>query len=176
MAWVIDRINGSHDRKTFDCGHHSLNDFIRRWARDRDRMGAGATYVAVAPGAGRVLGFHTIATGTVTFTQIPKDLPKSFPTHPIPTVHIGRLAVDAAEHRKGLGKMLTIHSLKLAASTAQSIGVYAVDVFAVDDAAKGFYEHLGFISMRDTPRHLFMEIDLVRQVAADAGWVDEQPH
>jgi hypothetical protein len=54
-------------------------------------------------------------------------------------------------------------------TASASIGVYAVDLYALHDKAKSFYLKYGFIEMLDEPLHLFLPIETVRVVAGIAG-------
>jgi hypothetical protein len=56
-----------------------------------------------------------------------------------------------------------------AAVAANSVGVYAVDVFALHGKAKAFYLKYGFVEMLDQPLHLFLSIATARQLAKIVG-------
>jgi GNAT superfamily N-acetyltransferase len=169
VPWTIERLNPDHDIANVDCGEPSLNSFLQKHALNNDRAGLGRTFVAVDPGQKGVLGYFTISTGSVTFDAVPDHVRKRLPRYPIPTIHIGRLAVDARCQGKGLGETLLVESLGKAATAASSVGVYAVDVFALHDKAKRFYLKYGFIEMLDQPLHLFMPIATVWRVAKIVG-------
>ena len=110
-----------------------------------------------------------MSTGSVTFDTIPDHARKRMPKYPIPTIHIGRLAVDVKCQGKGLGETLLVESLCKAAIAANSVGVYAVHVFALHDKAKTFYLKYGFVEMLDQPFHLFLPIATARLLAEIAG-------
>ena len=57
---------------------------------------------------------------------------------------LARLAVDISEHGKGLGKALLFDALKRVEEAADIVGLRAVMVHAIDDAARQFYEHFDF--------------------------------
>ena len=46
-------------------------------------------------------------------------------------------------------------ALRLAAT---ELAVAAIEVVAIDDNAKRFYERLGFLSLHDNPRHMYLSI------------------
>ena len=150
----------------FDCGEPSLNSFLKKHALNNDRAGLGRTFVATKPDDAIVAGYSTISAGSVTFDVVPEHLAKRLPKYPIPTVHIGRLSVDLHSQGKGLGEALLIDALRKAATVAQGVGVYVVDVIALNDRAKSFYLKYGFTEMLDERRHLFLPIESARRVAA----------
>jgi ribosomal protein S18 acetylase RimI-like enzyme len=168
VPWSIERFDSKHDIAAFDCGEPSLNLFLQRHALNNARAGLGRTFVAVEPGLTRVLGYFTVSTGSVSFDTVPDHGKKRLPKYPIPTVHVGRLAVDATCQGQGLGETLLVESLRKTASASDSIGVYAVDLIALHDQAKRFYLKYGFTEMLDSPLHLFMPIGTVHRLAKAA--------
>ncbi len=98
------------------------------------------------------------------FDTIPAKWSKRLPHHHIPAVHLGRLAVDESMRGQGLGGDLLFHALQTAVQSSETIGVYAVDVFAIDENAKLFYEKFGFQPLNDDSFHLFLPVKLVRQL------------
>jgi len=146
-----------------------MNSFLQKHALNNDRAGLGRTFVAIEPGQAEVAGYFTVSTGSVNFAAIPDSIRKRLPKYPIPTVHIGRLAVDVTFQGKRLGETLLVEALRKAATASKDVGVYAVDLFALHDKAKCFYLKYGFVEMLDEPLHLFLPIETVRKVA---GFID----
>ena len=66
-----------------------------------------------------------------------------------------RLAVDRHWQGKGLGAALVADALRRAIQVADIAGVRAVLVHAKDDAARRFYEHLGFEPFPGEPLVLY---------------------
>ena len=77
-----------------------------------------------------------MACGAMGFEVIPVKWAKRLPHHHLPTVHLGRLAVDESMRGQGLGGDLLFHALETAVEISDVIGVYAVDVFAIDESAR----------------------------------------
>src|ERR1035437_6542117 len=115
MPWTIQPLSPSRDLASFDCGESSLNSFLQRHALNNDRAGLGRTFVAIQPGQSRIAGYFTISTGSVRFDAIPEHARKRLPKYPIPTVHIGRLAVGLQSQGQGLGEALLVEALRKAA-------------------------------------------------------------
>jgi len=156
---IIEPLSSQHDRSTFDCGEPSLNTYLRQYARQNDEKGLGRTYVAVASGETRVEGYYTISTGAVTFEQVPEKLPR----YPIPVVHLGRLAVGLHTQGKGLGEVLLIDALKRAAQASEQLGIYAVEVYAINEGARSFYLRYGFTPLLDQ-LHLYLPMKTIRKL------------
>ena len=165
MPWVIQGLDAPVDLANFDCGEKSLNLFLQKHALNNDRAGLGRTFVAVEQGMNHAAGYFTISTGSVKFDTVPEHAAKRLPKYPIPTVHIGRLAVDVTCQGRGLGETLLVDALRRAATASRSVGVYGVDVIALHAKAGAFYLRYGFVGMLDAPLHLFLPIESARLVA-----------
>lgn len=147
-----------HDRGAFDCGVEKLNNYLKRFAGKHTQERIGKTFVAVSTSESPdILGYYTIAMGAVAFTVVPANLPY----HPVPVVHLGRLAVSVACQGKGIGEDLLIHVLQRAVRIEKEIAVYAVEVVAKDERAKGFYEKYGFSPLKDDPLHLYLPMKTI---------------
>ena len=132
-----------HDHTGFDCGSEPLNSFLKQYALQGQRVGSSQTYVATT--GVKVVGFHTLVVGEVTYEDVPERLAKGLPRFPVPVIVLARLAVDDSWKGKGLGAALLVDAIRRVLNAADIAGVRAMVVHAKDDAAKAFYEHLGFI-------------------------------
>jgi len=155
---IIEPLNATHNRESFDCGVESLNDFLKRFAKQNDKKGLGRTYVAVNESHERICGYYTIASGAVSFETIPENLPR----YPVPVIHLGRLAVDKDFQGQRVGKVLLADALRRAVKIAEELGVYAVEVYALTETAKEFYTKFGFSALRDERLHLYLSIKKIR--------------
>lgn len=165
MRWSIQRFTSAMDAAGFDCGEASLNSFLQRYAISNDKAGLGRTFAAIEVGQTQVAGYFTLAAGSVRFDMIPDHAKKRLPKYPIPTVHIGRLAVDVRSQGRGLGETMLIEALRRASAASADVGIYAVDVIALHDRAKSFYLKYGFSEMLDQPLHLFLPMAMARAAA-----------
>jgi hypothetical protein len=161
---IVELLQSHHDRATFDCGNTSLNNFLRHQARQNMDRHVGVTHVVVeAAGDTKILGYYTLVTRTIDRDIIPA---KGLPSGPIGVVLLGRLAVDIAAQRRGLGKRMLLRSMKQTLSAATEVGIFALVVNAIDDAAKGWYLGLdwGFVQLLDDPHHLYISIKTLKQL------------
>jgi GNAT superfamily N-acetyltransferase len=78
---------------------------------------------------------------------------------PVPVVLLGRLAIDREWQGKGLGADLLRDAVMRAASAAGVIGVRAILVHAISDAAKAFYERHGFRPSPVDPMTLMITVE-----------------
>jgi GNAT superfamily N-acetyltransferase len=161
--WQIERLDRSHERREFSCGRGFLDDFLRTLVRQYEKRNLGRTYVAVRAGDKRVLGYYTLASGSVSFESLPSKSARKLPRHPIPVVLLARLAVDQSAQGQGLGAALLVDALERCLLLAESVGVHAVEVEAIDEVAKAFYEKYGFVPLSDAPNHLYLPVATIRQ-------------
>lgn len=165
--WPIERLNDSHQREAFDCGNASLDNFLKTLASQYERRHIGRTFVATRTAEKRVFGYYTSAAGAFSLTALPKSARKKLPKHPLPTLHLGRLAVDLSCRGQRLGETLLFHFLHKARTASEEMGVFAVDVVATDDSAARFYVKYGFLPLEDAPLHYYLPIATIEQLFAE---------
>ncbi len=152
----------SHDRRDFDCGIPSLNQYLLRSARQNQDKDMGRTYVLVEEGRSRVWGYYTLSSSTIDFEEYPQSA--GLPQYPIPAVLLARLAVDKQRQGEGLGRDLLLHALNTARRHADSVAAAAVVVDALDEAAQAFYEKHGFQPLNKAGRHLYLTMKNIRML------------
>ncbi len=162
--WVIERLRASHDRTRFACGKAPLDVFLRTLVTQYEKRHLGRTFVASDPGQARVAGYYTLAAGSIGVTRLSESVRKKLPRHPIPTIHLGRLAVDQEYQGRNLGKVLFFHALRQALEVSERLGAFALDVLALDDGARAFYLHYGPLPLEDDPLHLYLPMATIEKL------------
>lgn len=163
-TWRIERLSDAHDRSAFDCGKPALDDFLKRLAGQYERRDFAAVYVATTPPSNAVLGYYSLSSGSVDLTALPEAVRKKLPRHPVPVIHLGRLAVDQNVRGQGLGRHLLTDALRICTELAAKVAVHAVEVRAIDDEARSFYQKYGFRPLADDPLHLYLSMNVVRKL------------
>jgi len=138
----IEKLRREHDLSLFDCGNPTLTNWLRKFAWTNQQADSAKTYVALAED--RVVGYYALTTGSVHKHESPERIAKGLANHPVGVILLARLAVDHTQQGKGLGKALLFDALERTEEAADIIGVRAVLVHAIDDAARRFYEHFNF--------------------------------
>jgi GNAT superfamily N-acetyltransferase len=159
--WQVERLDRSHQRGEFACGKASLDEFLKALVSQYEKRRLGRTYVAVRPGDRRVFGYYTLACGAVPFQNLPAETTRKLPRHPVPVALLARLAVDRDAQGQGLGKVLLLDALQRCLALSEQLGLFAVEVVALDDAAKGFYRKYGFVSLPDSELHLYLPVKTI---------------
>lgn len=151
-----------HDRAAFSCGAPELDRYLQRQASQDARRNVAAPFVLCAAGSAAVIGYYTLSAISIDAGELPDDITRKLPRYPdVPAVLIGRLAVDAGQSGKGLGKYLLVDALRRAWEGTAQIAAAAVIVEARDEDAASFYEHFGFRRFPDHANRLFMPMQTV---------------
>jgi ribosomal protein S18 acetylase RimI-like enzyme len=101
--------------------------------------------------------------------DLPEEQRKGLPRYPeVPTVLLGRLAVDHRYAGQGWGKTLVLDALRRCLAHYEQIAAAAVVVDAKDDSARLFYERCGFLRLLDSEdsheNRLFLPMKTIEQL------------
>lgn len=138
----------------FDSGQPALNQFLQRYALVNQKANSAQTYVCSL--GNLVVGFYSLAVGSVDPEAAPARVMKGLARHPVPVMILARLAVDKEHQRKGLGQALLKDALLRTAQAADIVGIRCLLVHAKDDAARHWYESWEFEPSPTDPYHLFL--------------------
>lgn len=148
----------------FDCGQPSLNQFLQRYALVNQKANSAQTYVCCL--GGEVVGFYSLAVGSVDPEDAPARVMKGLARHPVPVMILARLAVDRDHQGKGLGKTLLKDALLRTAQAADIAGIRCLLVHAKDEAARRWYESWEFEPSPTDPYHLFLMLKDLKALLA----------
>ena len=151
---VVEKLAKEDDLSGFDCGNPALNDWLKRFALVNQESDSSQTYVVRRDKA--VAGYFSLTVGSIRPEESPARIAKGLARHPIGVVLLARLAVDKREQGTGLGKALLKNALIRIEAAADTVGVRAVLVHAIDQNARQFYEHFGFERSRADPFQLLL--------------------
>lgn len=140
--------------QSFDCGDAALNSFLHRFALVSQQSNSAQTYVCGYGGS--VVGFYSLAVGSVDPAAAAPRVIKGVPKHPVPVMILARLAVDVAHQRVGLGRALLKDALRRTAQAADIAGIRALLVHAKDERARNWYLSFDFEPSPSDPLHLFL--------------------
>lgn len=166
MTVEIRALERNDDRQSFRSGDEALDLFFHRYAgQNQFRHHIGVTYVAIE--AARILGFVTVAPGSLDAADLPSG--RKPPSYPMPILRVARLAVDHTARGRGLGKALLRFAIELAERMSNELGCVGLVVDA-KAAAEEFYRRYGFVLVeavegagpqRPEPRSMFLALGTV---------------
>jgi len=150
----IRKLTPSDAVQSFDCGDAALNSFLHRFALVSQQSNSAQTYVC--DHGGSVVGFYSLAVGSVDPAAAAPRVIKGVPRHPVPVMILARLAVDLAHQRVGLGRALLKDALRRTAQAADIAGIRALLVHAKDERVLKWYLSFDFEPSPSDPLHLFL--------------------
>lgn len=138
-----------YDLSQFDCGEESLNTFLtehlKRQHRGKFLRGYVLTTQEPKP---RILGYYTLSGSCFEKAYLPsKSHQKRIPYKNVPSVTLGRLAIDKHLQGQGYGELLVIHAMKTVYLASFAVGIHGLFVEALNHKAKDFYLKMGFIPL-----------------------------
>ena len=158
-------LDSGHKLELFDCGDEPLNAYLKRYAMANQRAGAARTYVTHRSRV--VIGYYSLAAGSVELRQAPARVAKGLARHPVPVTLLARLAVDRREQGAGIGASLVQDALLRHLQAEAIIGSRALLVHAKTNAAASFYAKFGFDPSPSDARHLYL---LTKDIRRTLGW------
>ncbi|MDH5553116.1 MAG: GNAT family N-acetyltransferase [Nitrosomonas sp.] len=156
---VIEPLNSTHSRPDFQCGVASLDNYLKKQAKQDVKRHISRVFVATTPESPpTIVGYYTLSTLSIELGHLPEKIACKLPRHPIPAALIGRLAVSKQAQGAGVGKMLLIDAIKRTLDVSDEIAIYAIVVDAIDEQAKHFYQQFGFSPLSSESRRLFLPL------------------
>ena len=156
---VIEPLSSTHDRAGFSCDVESLDNYLRKQAKQDIKRRISRIFVATTPEyPATIVGYYTLSTLSIELNQLPEALARKLPRHPVPAALIGRLAVAQHAQGQGIGKMLLMDAIKRTLGVSDKIAIYAIVVDAIDAHAKNFYQQYGFSSLSSKSRRLYLPL------------------
>lgn len=167
LVWREEGLARSHERKAFDCGEPTLNNYLVRYARQNHESGGAKTFVAVPPDSpSRILGYYSLSPASVEYGRTPELLRRGLGHYEIPVFRLGRLAVDISMQGNGLGGQLLISAGLRCMAVAAQVGGTALLIDAKNERAANWYASYGAIALLDTPLSLLLPLTVIQKIQA----------
>lgn len=145
----------AHRLEGFRCTEPALESWLKQRARRNQQDGASRCYVVCA--GEDVVGYYALAAGAVSHTQTPGHVRRNMPD-PIPVIVLGRLAVHADRAGQGIGAGLLKDAVLRALRLSQEMGIRALLCHAINEDAKRFYLHHGFVESPIEPLTVMLNL------------------
>ena len=155
-------ISKEHKAGQFDCGVGPLNEYLQQYALLNHQNRSSRTYVAMR--VDRIVGYYTLANGSVSRDEVPPRVAHGLGRYPVPITLVARLAVDIPEKGKGLGRGLLKDAVLRAYQASDLVGSRAIVTHAKDETAKAFYERFQFSPSPLNEFHLYLLMKDVRRL------------
>ena len=161
MRLRFEPLGDRHDRATFSCGHKSVDEFLKRIARQRQDRLIGTTIVAVdSTGDQRcIVGYFTLLPHEFRGEELPDPYRKAGrigKLHVVPGAFLAQLGVDQRYQGQGIGKYLMRNVFERVAALADEWGCAALVTDPIDNRARSFYQGFDFIEMEGHPTRMIV--------------------
>lgn len=165
MAFLIKLLDNKHLKKDFNCGYPLLDNYLQRQAKQDLKRDLSACYVLAEQTTNLVIGYYTLSASSIKASIFPPELTQKLPANyaSLPTVLLGRLAVDISFKGQGFGEILLLDALKRCLDISETLGTLAVIVDPIDSSAENFYLRYGLKKLPTTGK-MFITMKTVGQL------------
>jgi ribosomal protein S18 acetylase RimI-like enzyme len=165
MKLQIQALEKKYDKTLFDCGHSLLDEYIKKQAKQDVNRDLSACFVLVDD-KNVVKGFYTLSANSIKRDDFPEPLQRKLPPsyNDIPTILLGRLAIDKTAKGNGFGEILLLDALIRSLKISESLGTIAVIVDPIDERAQNFYSKYGFILL-PTSGKMFLPMKTIKDIS-----------
>ena len=161
-------LSDEHDTTRFDCGRSSLKDWLRLTALKNQKLGVSRTSVITVPPSRSVIAYVALSAAQIERAFLPRSGQRN-KLDPIPTLLLGRLAVDRAHQGRGLASSLLQFALQTCVRISDEIGSLGVITHPIDDDVRAFYGRWGFVELPGDPRRAM--IVRIADLKANGFWI-----
>jgi ribosomal protein S18 acetylase RimI-like enzyme len=163
MSYITVPLDSSHNKENFTCGKQLLDTYLHKQAKQDVKRRLSACFVL--PDGNEIKGYYTLSTASVDRTLLPREVIKKLPPSysDLPTILLGRLAVNKSYQGQGLGEMILIDALKRSYFASMQVGSMAVIVDPLDEEAVKFYAKYDFILLPDSGK-MFLPMATIAQL------------
>ena len=149
----------NHNCELFHCGEEALDAWLKNRALKNEAAGANRTYVITHANA--VVGYYSLAVGSVSHSFVPGRIRRNMPD-PIPIMLLARLAVDTSLKHQGIGRALLRDAILRTEQAAHIAGIRCILVHALNGPARHFYTSCGFTPSPINELTLMLPLSSVR--------------
>lgn len=141
----------SDDRREFDCGRASINEWFRRHAWNNHVTGISRATVICDRDTGRIAGYVTLSAAQIEREFLAKAQQRNRP-NPIPVTLLGQLAIDRTYQGQGHARSLLFFALTTALRASREVGSFGVITHPIDEATRALYVRWGFGDLPFDPK------------------------
>ncbi|MES2387627.1 MAG: GNAT family N-acetyltransferase [Bacteroidota bacterium] len=166
MSYQTVHLSGEYQKQLFSCGNEKLDTYLHKQAGQEVKKNYAAAFILPGndPVKGLIIkGYYTLSGTGVPKDQAPEEIAGKIPYRIIPSILIGRLAVDQNFQRQGLGELLLSDALARIYDLSKTLGLFVVCVDPIDERAVIFYSKFGFI-LRPENGQMFLPMSVVQKM------------
>ncbi|MGB7343842.1 MAG: GNAT family N-acetyltransferase [Pirellulaceae bacterium] len=112
----------------------------------------------------QLVGYYTLATSQVDFSDLPNDVAKSLPQRQLPVAVLAWLGIASSFQGRGIGTRLLATALKDCYDASETFSFIAVILDCVDEPSKAFYQQFDFAELPGYPMRLHLPFKLLERL------------
>ncbi|MFK8115208.1 MAG: GNAT family N-acetyltransferase [Rubripirellula sp.] len=163
-GWRIELLSKSHNRRGFDSGQEQVDAWLKKSAFQSQKKHLSSTKVLLDE-EGQLVGYYTLATSQVDFSDLPNEVAKSLPQRQLPVAVLAWLGIDISFQGRGIGQRLLATALADCYEASQAFSFIAVILDCVDEPSKRFYQRFDFSELPGYPMRLYLPFNLLERMA-----------
>lgn len=157
--FLREQLEPQHILHYFNSGVNELDSWLNESALKSDQRDYSRTYIWHG-GDNRVVAFFTLSAHVINSDQLPLKQARG-QQRIIPTILLGKFALDKSLQRRKLGEVLLADAIVEAVKASKIAAARYLLVDALSDELIGFYKKYGFtlaLSAPDSQPRLFMRL------------------
>ncbi len=148
---------GKQDRSAFASGNDRIDTYFGQTVSQDVKRDYAACYVLIERASAKIAGFYTLSSHSIPLIELAPDVARKLPRYPsVSAVLIGWLGRDASFRGQHVGPMLLADAITRLA--AAPMGLHAICVDAIDDAAAAFYREHQFQPFVSRPNAFYLSM------------------
>lgn len=151
----LERLRREHPRSRFSSGEEQVDGWLAGKALQNQQKHLSVTKVLLDE-TRAIVGYYTLATGQVDFSDLPAEVTKHLPRRLLPVAVLAWLGVSKDCQGRGLGRLLLAQALRDCHEAGQTFAFIAVILDCLSEAAKAFYGRWDFEELPGHPNRLFL--------------------
>lgn len=151
--------------KRFSCTEPALDEYIRRYAVNHEKIGIGRTFVLLNENV--VIGYYTLSAAQISVNDLPQEYRKKMPKYPVPASRLCRLAVDHSHQGQRIGEHLLADAIKRVLQADSVMAIHSMIVDAKNKRSKNFYLRYEFLPLEGCDLNLFLPLSTLRKSKED---------
>ena len=165
MSFITEALSSLHMKDQFSCGIEMLDNYLHHQANQDIKRKLSVCFILKEEETNLIKGYYTLSNNSIVIQILPESIQKKLPKayNNLPTILLGRLAVDVRFQSQGMGQLILIDALKRCFEISKSIGSFAVIVDPKDDKAELFYKKFDFIKLPNSGK-MFLPMKTISQL------------
>ena len=165
----IEPLTDLHRRDRFRCANPQIENFCRGGLADANRSFALRAFVACERGSKDILGFYYLCATSVEHDAVDRGTGSRFVAmDKIPALYLGMIGVHKPVMRCGVGASLMKDAFLRVMEVANSVGVWALTLDAIDQEVARYYEEkFEFRRFADGGLEMYLPLGSIMQLGLD---------